>query len=53
MILINLLGMAMSQTAITGSCKEPSKKPKGGFNASEELGSKPFLSECLDFIVVL
>ena len=40
--------------SITGSCKEPSKKPKGGSNESEEeLESKPFLSECLDFLVVL
>ena len=38
--------------AITGSCKEPSKKPKGGSNETgEELESKPFLSECLDALV--
>ena len=38
--------------AITGSCKEPSKKPKGGSNESEqELESKPFLSKSLVILV--
>ena len=40
--------------AITGSCKEPSKKPKGGSDESEEeLESNPILSEYLDFLAVL
>ena len=38
--------------AITGSCKEASKKQKGGSNESEEeWESKPFLGEHLDFLV--
>ena len=38
--------------AITGSRKQPSKKSKDGSNGSaKELESKPFLSECLDFLV--
>ena len=38
--------------AITDSYKEPSKKQKGSSNESdEELESKPFLSECFDFLV--
>ena len=40
--------------AITGSCKEPSKRPKGGSNESEEEPeSNPILSECLDFLVFM
>ena len=39
--------------AITDSYKEPSKKQKGGCSneSDEELESKPFLSECFDFLV--
>ena len=40
--------------AIAGSCKEPSKKPKGGSNESEEdEESKPFLSKSLAILVTI
>ena len=38
--------------AITGSCMEASKKPKGGSNESEEdWESEQFLGEHFDFLV--
>ena len=37
-----------------GSCKEPSKRPKGGSSESdEEPESNPTLSECFDFLVFI
>ena len=40
--------------AIAGSCKEPSKEPKGSSNESEEeKESKPFLSKSLVILVTI